>query len=81
MLATAIFALVLCGNIIEVISQIKSDLNVKKDETIDIKQASPLHFAVFYGELDTCRNLLNMGADVNFRDIYGRVELLYIMQL
>jgi len=77
MKAHKIFALLLCGNFIEVVTLINSAPNVIKEEKIDFRNVRPLHLAVNKGQYYICKRLLDLGADVNIKDDTGRSPLHY----
>ena len=70
-----IFALILCGNFVEVATLIKSDPNVIKEKKSDFHNARPLHWAVYHGQYYIVKKLLELGADVNIKDDGGRTPL------
>ena len=53
-----IFALILCGNIVEVVTLIKSDPNVIKEKKGDFDNVWPLHYAVYHGQYFIVKKLM-----------------------
>lgn len=46
----------------------------------DPRRSTPLHYAVYYNQFLATRELLDMGADVNAKDIYGRSPYSYAFE-
>ena len=55
-----IFALILCGNLIEVATLISSDPNAIKARKSDYKNVSPLHWAVKKKQKNISKKLLEL---------------------
>ena len=75
-----IFALILCGNLVEVATLIRSDPNVIKQRKSDSKNASPLHWAVRKKQKKISKKLLQVGADVHNKDDDGSTPLHFAAQ-
>ena len=65
-----IFALILCGNLVEVATLIASDRNSIKARKSDSKNSSPLHWAVRHKKKNISKKLLESAADVDNRMLY-----------
>ena len=70
-----IFALILYNNLIELTSLIQSDPEAVKARKSEWYDATPLHYASFYGRLQICRVLLQHDAPVGSLDRTGKTPL------
>ena len=70
-----IFALILYNNLIEVTTLIQSDPEAVKEIKSEFYDATPLHYASFYGRLQICRVLLQHDAPVDSRARTGETPL------
>ena len=75
-----IFVLILCGNIVEVATLIKSDPNAINVRNKDSKNASPLHWSVKHKQKRIVKKLIENKADVNNKDDDGSTPLHYAAQ-
>ena len=63
-----IFALILSGNLIEVVAFIQSDPGAVRSRKSDFYNFTPLHYSCYLNHEDITVALLKHGADVNSRD-------------
>ena len=72
-----IFALILCGNLIEVATLISSDPSPIMARKSDAKNGSPLHWAVKKKQKKITKKLLEAGSDFHNKDDDGGAPLHY----